>query len=82
MYSLISSGFGVQLFYNDEKTIDNAYTVRNGDTVMFPEGYHPAGASPADSLYILWFLAGKKRYFLSRPDEQYKWVKNCENLIK
>ncbi len=77
-----TDGFGVQLFYNDKKTIDNAYTVRNGDTVMLPEGYHPAGASPADSLYILWFLAGKKRYFLSKPDEQYKWVKNCENLIK
>lgn len=76
------NGFGIQLFYNDDKSIDNAYTVRSGDTVIFPEGYHPAGASPTDSLYILWFLAGKKRYFISKPDEQYKWIKNCERLLK
>jgi 5-deoxy-glucuronate isomerase len=77
-----ADGFGVQFFYNDKKTIDNAYTIRNGDTMIFPEGYHPAGASPADSMYILWFLAGKKRYFLAKPDEQYKWVTKCERLIK
>lgn len=75
------NGFGIQILYTDDKSIDNAYTLRNGDTVVFPEGYHPAGAAPTDSLYILWFLAGKKRYFLSKPDEQYKWIKNCENLI-
>lgn len=76
------SGFGVQLLYNDDKSIDNAYTIRNGDTAIFPEGYHPASTSPVDSLYILWFLAGKKRFFISRPDEDYKWIKNCENLLK
>jgi 5-deoxy-glucuronate isomerase len=76
------NGFGVQLLYNDDKSIDNAYTIRNGDTVIFPEGYHPVTASPADSLYILWFLAGKKRFFISRPDDNYSWIKNCENLLK
>lgn len=75
------NGFGIQLLYTDDKSIDNSYTLRNGDTVVFPEGYHPAGASPVDGLYILWFLAGKKRYFLSKPDEQYKWIKYCDNLI-
>jgi len=76
------NGFGLQLLYNDDKTIDEAYTVRNKDTVFFPEGYHPASSSPVDSLYILWFLAGKKRYFISKPDEYYKWIINCENLLK
>ena len=75
------NGFGIQLLYTDDKSIDNAYTVRNGDTITFPEGYHPAGASPVDGLYILWFLAGKKRYFLSRPEDQYKWIKYCDNLF-
>ncbi len=76
------TGFGIQLLYNDDKSIDNSYTVRNGDTVIIPEGYHPASASPADSLYILWFMAGKNRYFLNKPDKNYEWVKNCENLLK
>ena len=77
-----ANGFGVQLSYTDDKSRDDSYTVRNGDTVVFPDGYHPAGASPADSLYILWFLAGKERFFLSKPDEQYDWIKNCENLVQ
>ncbi|MBC7334125.1 MAG: 5-deoxy-glucuronate isomerase [Actinobacteria bacterium] len=75
------NGFGVQFFYTDDKSKDYSFTIRNGDTCYFPEGYHPAAASPVDSMYILWFLAGKKRFFISKPDEQYKWIKNCESLL-
>jgi 5-deoxy-glucuronate isomerase len=77
-----SAGFGIQVHYNDDKTTDNAYLLRNGDTVMLPDGYHPVGASPVDSLYMLWFMAGEKRMFLSKPDDNYSWVVKCENLMK
>lgn len=76
------TGFGIQLSYTDDKSRDDAYLVRNGDTVMLPDGYHPVAASPVDSVYFLWFMAGDKRYFLSKPDEEYKWVVRCENLLK
>ncbi|MFA6946345.1 MAG: 5-deoxy-glucuronate isomerase [Pedobacter sp.] len=77
-----STGFGIQVNYTDDKSRDDAYLVRNGDTAILPNGYHPAGTSPVDSMYILWMMAGEKRYFLSRPDDNYNWVIKCENLLK
>lgn len=77
-----SSGFGIQLSYTDDRSRDDAYLVRNGDTVILPDGYHPVCASPVDSLYMLWFMAGDQRMFLSRPEDNYKWVVRCENLLK
>jgi 5-deoxy-glucuronate isomerase len=76
------SGFGIQLSYTDDRSRDDAHLIRNGDTVILPDGYHPACASPADSLYILWFMAGDKRMFLSRPDDDYKWVTRYELFLK
>lgn len=76
------SGFGIQVVYTDDKAIDLSYLVRNGDTVLLPEGYHPAAASPADSLYILWMLAGEQRYFLAKPDDNYRWISKTEKLLK
>ncbi len=76
------TGFGIQLSYTDDKSRDDSYLVRNGDTVMLPDGYHPVAASPVDSVYFLWIMAGEKRYFLSRPDDNYSWVSKCENFLK
>jgi|SRR5690554_1996487 len=76
------SGFGIQLSYTDDRSRDDAYLIRNGDTVILPDGYHPVSASPVDTLYMLWFMAGEKRMFLSRPDDDYKWVLRCEGLLK
>jgi 5-deoxy-glucuronate isomerase len=76
------SGFGIQVSYTDDRSRDDAYLVRDGDTVILPDGYHPVSASPVDSLYMLWFMAGDKRMFLSRPDDDYKWVAKCESLLK
>lgn len=77
-----ATGFGLQLSYTDDRSRDDAYLVRNGDTVILPDGYHPVAASPVDSLYMLWFMAGEKRMFLSRPEDTYNWVGKCENLLK
>ncbi|MCK9412934.1 MAG: 5-deoxy-glucuronate isomerase [Prolixibacteraceae bacterium] len=76
------SGFGIQVSYTDDRSRDNSYTLRNGDTTILADGYHPVGTSPVDSLYMLWMMAGEKRLFLSRPDDDYTWVIKCENLLK
>jgi len=75
------SGFGIQLSYTDDKSRDDAYVVRNGDTVILPDGYHPAAASPVDSMYILWFMAGEKRFFISRPEDNYSWVTKYDHFL-
>ncbi len=76
------SGFGIQLSYTDDRSRDEAYLIRNGDTVLIPNGYHPVSASPVDALYMLWFMAGEKRMFLSKPDEQYRWVAQYDHFLK
>jgi 5-deoxy-glucuronate isomerase len=76
------TGFGIQVSYTDDKTRDDAFIVRNGDTVILPDGYHPVAASPVDSLYLLWFMAGEKRIFLSRPEDNYNWVVKVESFLK
>lgn len=73
-----STGFAIQLSYTDDKSRDDAYIMRNGDTVLIPNGYHPVGASPVDSVYFLWMMAGDKRCFISRPDDNYSWVINMK----
>jgi 5-deoxy-glucuronate isomerase len=72
-----SDGFGVQMVYSDDRSLDESYIVRQDDTVIVPRGYHPAAASPGNALYILWVMAGEKRLFLSRPEPRYAWVTNC-----
>ncbi|NGM62479.1 5-deoxy-glucuronate isomerase [Sphingobacterium sp. SGG-5] len=76
------TGFGIQLSYTDDRTRDDAYLLRNGDTILIPDGYHPVASSPVDALYMLWFMAGEKRLFLSRPEEQYHWVAQYDHFFK
>lgn len=76
------AGFGIQLCYTDDRQRDDAYLLRNGDTVLIPDGYHPVASSPVDSLYMLWFMAGDKRMFLSRPEEQYRWVAQYDQFLR
>ncbi len=72
-----ATGFGVQLIYTEDDSIDEAYMVKNDDTVIFPRGFHPAVASPGNAMYILWVMAGPRRLFLSRPDPRFRWMENC-----
>jgi 5-deoxy-glucuronate isomerase len=51
-------GFGVQLHYTKSQDIDEAHTVRNGDTYVIERGYHPMAAAGEHSLYYLWVMAG------------------------
>lgn len=39
-------GFGIQVLYNDDLSLRKAYMLKDGDTVIIPEGYHPVAAAP------------------------------------
>ncbi|MBD1422325.1 5-deoxy-glucuronate isomerase [Sphingobacterium chuzhouense] len=75
-------GFGIQLGYTDDRSRDEAYLLRNKDTVLIPDGYHPVASSPVDALYMLWFMAGEKRLFIARPQDQYRWVAQYDHFLK
>ena len=75
-------GFGFQRVYTDDRSLDEAYVLEDGDTVVIPRGYHPIAATPGYQLYYLWVLAGKKRILKPKDDPAHAWVKACEPIIR
>ena len=71
-------GFGLIRIYTDDERIDEVHVLKDGDTVVIPEGYHPVAAAPAYKLYYLWILAGKNRTLVPRDDPQHAWIKERE----
>ena len=51
-------GFAVQKVYTADRRIDETLTVRDGDLVLVPEGYHPVVAAHGYNVYYLNALAG------------------------
>jgi len=69
-----SGGFGFQRIYTDDRTIDEAITLEENDTVIIPKGYHPVAAAPGYELYYLWMLAGVGRTLIPKNDPEHEWI--------
>jgi len=67
-------GFGIQRIYTDDRSIDAAYVLEDGDITIMPRGYHPVVTAPGYRLCYLWILAGERREMLPRDDPAHKWV--------
>lgn len=67
-------GFGIQKVYTKEGDIDETYTVKTGDFVEIPRGYHPFCAAPGYDNYMLWIMAGKNRGIFATTDEDHAWL--------
>ncbi|MEQ6897898.1 5-deoxy-glucuronate isomerase [Microbacterium sp. KR10-403] len=76
-----SPGFALQRVYaSDEREIDVAREVRDGDTVLIPYGYHgPTVAAPGHDLYYLNVMAGPgsgpDRRWLITDDPAHAWIR-------
>jgi 5-deoxy-glucuronate isomerase len=68
-----SDGFAVQLVYTDDRSLDEAIQVRDGDVVLVPRGYHPVAAGPGYDLYYLNVMAGPVRRWLVTTDPDHRW---------
>jgi len=68
------TGFGIQRVYTMEGDIDETYTVKSGDLVEMPRGYHPYHSAPGYDSYYLWIMAGKNRGFFMTTDEDHAWL--------
>jgi 5-deoxy-glucuronate isomerase len=66
-------GFAVQLVYTDDRSVDEAIHVRDGDVVLVPRGYHPVAAGPGYDLYYLNVMAGPRRRWLVTTDPDHRW---------
>lgn len=67
-------GFGIQRVYSKEGDIDETYTVKTGDVVEIPKGYHPFCCAPGYDSYYLWIMAGENRGFFMTTEEGHKWL--------
>jgi 5-deoxy-glucuronate isomerase len=68
-------GFAVQKVYTGDGRIDETLTVRSGEMVLVPEGYHPVVAAHGYNVYYLNALAGSARSLAASDDPNYAWVK-------
>ena len=66
-------GFAVQLVYTDDRSVDEAIQVRDGDVVLVPRGYHPVAAGPGYDLYYLNVMAGPVRKWAITTDPDHRW---------
>lgn len=69
----LHAGFAVQLVYSDDRSLDEAIQVRDGDVVLVPRGYHPVAAGPGYDLYYLNVMAGPTRRWLVTTDADHRW---------
>ena len=67
-------GFAFQRVYTDDRSIDQAVAVEDGDVVMVPRGYHPVGAPHGYDLYYLNVMAGPERRWIFRNDPAHDWI--------
>lgn len=68
-------GFAIQRVYTPDRRLDSTLTVRDGDLVLIPEGYHPVVAAHGYNVYYLNALAGSARSMAAADDPDYAWVR-------
>lgn len=68
-------GFAIQKVYTPDRRLDETMTVRDGEMVLVPEGYHPVVAAHGYNAYYLNALGGSARSLAASDDPQYEWVR-------
>jgi len=69
-----SQGFAFQRVYTDDRSIDEAMAVEDGDVVLVPQGYHPCAACHGYDLYYLNVMAGPKRTWKFHNAPEHEWL--------
>ncbi len=67
-------GFGFQRVYSDDRTLDEAMAVEDGDVTLVPRGYHPVAAAHGYDLYYLNVMAGPKRIWKFHNAPEHTWL--------
>jgi 5-deoxy-glucuronate isomerase len=70
-------GYAIQRVYTADGRIDETLTVRDGELVLIPEGYHPVVAAHGYNVYYLNALAGSARSMAASDDPDYAWVRQA-----
>jgi 5-deoxy-glucuronate isomerase len=68
-------GYAIQRVYTADRALDETITVRDGELVLIPRGYHPVVAAHGYDVYYLNALAGSARSMAASDDPEYAWVR-------
>jgi 5-deoxy-glucuronate isomerase len=71
-----AGGFAFQRVYTADGELDETVTVRDGDIVLVPRGYHTVSAPPGYDLYYLNVMAGPTRAWVVANDPDHAWTLN------
>ncbi|MGI6851779.1 5-deoxy-glucuronate isomerase [Mesorhizobium sp. 1B3] len=69
-----SQGFAFQRVYTDDRSLDEAMAVEDGDVVLVPRGYHPCAACHGYDLYYLNVMAGPRRTWKFHNAREHEWL--------
>jgi 5-deoxy-glucuronate isomerase len=70
-----AGAFAVQRLYSPEHGTDLTETVRDGDLMLVPYGYHTTAAAHGYDLYYLNALAGDRRSMAAADDPALAWIR-------
>jgi 5-deoxy-glucuronate isomerase len=70
-----TGAFAVQRLYSPRHGLDLTETVRDGDLLLVPYGYHTTAAAHGYDLYYLNALAGDRRTMQSADDPDLAWIR-------
>ncbi|MFL5955331.1 MAG: 5-deoxy-glucuronate isomerase [Gaiellaceae bacterium] len=74
--------FAVQRLYSPRHGLDVTETVRDGDLMLVPHGYHTTAAAHGYDLYYLNALAGDRRSMASADDPGLGWIRDAWSTIE
>ncbi len=69
-----SQGFAFQRVYTDDRSLDEAMAVENGDVTLVPRGYHPCATVHGYDLYYLNVMAGPVRAWRFHNAAEHEWL--------
>jgi 5-deoxy-glucuronate isomerase len=67
-------GFAFQRIYTDDRSLDEAVAVEDGDVTLVPKGYHPVAATHGYDLYYLNVMAGPVRTWKFHNAAEHEWL--------
>ncbi len=67
-------GFAFQRVYTDDRKLDEAIAIEDGDITMVPKGYHPCATIHGYDLYYLNVMAGPVRTWKFNNAQEHAWL--------
>ncbi len=67
-------GFAFQRVYTDDRSLDEAIQIEDGDVTLVPRGYHPVATVHGYDLYYLNVMAGPRRQWKFHNAAEHEWL--------